>query len=303
MSLSESSTISIRVPATCANLGPGFDSLGLALKLYNHFEVIPADTDGMSIAEGNCVDVAGMSLAPEQNLFFKALNRFYEKLGQQRPTVHVAVEAHIPLARGLGSSSTAIVGGLLAGNILAGEPMSKTELIELATEIEGHADNVAPAVLGGVVLCDGPVAHTLPWPEDWQVAVVVPEEKLLTETARGVLPEKVPMADAVYNMQKAALWTHAVHQRDEAAFQSALADKLHQPYRGPLIPVFEPVAKVAATCGAFGAVVSGAGPSVAVFYPKNATEKLVPELKSLCDGLSAKVLAVSLDDTGAHLRG
>lgn len=273
--------ISLRVPATTANLGPGFDSFGLALKLYNRFEFTPADRDQLYVLPGTCVDVNSLSLNPAENLIFQAIEHYYKDLGETRPALEVGVGAHIPLARGLGSSSTAIVAGISAANILVGSPMNRQELLQLAIKIEGHPDNVAPALLGGCLLCDDTDAYRLPWPEDWHVLIVVPEKPLPTKEARAVMPSAYPLDDAVYSLRKASLLTYSLLQADEQAFTRCLEDKLHQPYRGPLIPEFMPVKTAAQEAGAFGTVISGAGSSLAIFYPETRTQPLCSALNTL----------------------
>jgi homoserine kinase len=299
-----SQEVSIRVPATSANLGPGFDSFGMALALYNRFNVTPTTQDAFSFSPNTCVSVQGVSSEPGESLPFRALERFYQEIAKPRPTLSVEVEAHIPLARGLGSSSSAIVAGLMAGNELEGHPLSRTDLVRLATELEGHPDNVAPAILGGVVLCDPDSgAYSLPWPEGWQVLVVVPEYQLLTEEARRVLPKNISQEDAIFNLRKASLLTYALFQRDEQAFRASLEDRLHQPYRAALIPEFQPIRALALQEGAFGAVMSGAGPSVAVFYSEQVKENLVTQLNTYKEQHTGKlrILQLALSPSGAYI--
>lgn len=308
-----SETLCIRVPATSANLGPGFDTFGLALKCYNRFFLTPAPhgSDQLTFSQNSCVDLAGVCEKPSDSLLFKALDRFYQYLNQARPPIHAEVEAHIPLARGLGSSSSVIVAGLAGANMMEGSPLSIETLLQLATALEGHPDNVAPALLGGAVFCDmsqteGEGSQTtcraLPWPEAWGILVAVPPYRLLTEKARAVLPRTFSREDALFNMRKASLLTYGLLQQDAEAFSKSLDDRLHQPYRSALIPEFEPIRELCAKAGAFGTVISGAGPSVAVFFPKNVHETVMSALVEFQtqNAPDMRILSLSPDRLGAH---
>ena len=280
------------VPATTANMGPGFDSFGMALHLLNRFHILPIETaeSQISIHPANCVDVAGVSLKPDENLFYQSMKRVFSQVQKPLPSAHIQIEAHIPLARGLGSSSSVIVGGVLAANELLKQVydhpgLSPQQMLQVAHEIEGHPDNVAPALLGGAVLCDEDTSNqvttvSLPWPEDWAVGVVVPSYPLLTEKARAVLPKQVLMGDAIANLRKSALLTAALYEANGEWFSKALEDRLHQPYRSALIPEFEILKPLVQQAGGFGTVISGAGPTIAIFYPKAIEEPLLNRLKT-----------------------
>lgn len=294
--------ISLRVPATTANLGPGFDSFGLALKLYNRFEFIPADADRLRILPGTCVDVADLSLDPPENLVFQALDRYYAMLGRERPSLDVGLEVHIPLARGLGSSSTAIAAGVVAANRLNHDALDRHALVALATEIEGHPDNVAPAILGGCMLCDEDRVYPLPWPEDWQILIALPDYPMRTDNARKALPGSYSIHDAIYNLRKASVLTYGILRHDGDAFRQSLYDALHQPFRGPLITEFEPVRQIAVGKGAFGAVISGAGSAIALFFPESVRPALLDELNRYKQEESPdlRLMPLSVDHQGAH---
>lgn len=268
--------ITVRVPATSANIGPCFDSMGLALSLYNSFRCEPAASDHWQLAEASSAqfsdEEAKALQAPKGNLFFAAWQRYFEEAGQKVPTVSVTADIHIPLSRGLGSSSSAIIGGLVAADAWLKQysgsaGMDTATLCALAVSMEGHPDNVAPALYGGVVLGDDAGAFLrLDWPRHWKIAVVVPPYRLETERARAVLPAAVPRADAIFNLRKSALLTYALLKEDAEAMAAALDDKLHQPYRAELIPDFQPIAAIAASHQALGTVISGAGPCLLVVY-------------------------------------
>jgi homoserine kinase len=293
--MSEFTPFKVSVPATTANLGPGFDSFGMALHLLNRFHIKPpeqgqAESHTISIHPANCVDVSGVSLHPAENLFFHSMQTVFQQAQKDIPAIHIQIEAHIPLARGLGSSSSVIVGGVLAANELLKQVhhhpgLSSQQMVQVAHEIEGHPDNVAPALLGGTILCDEDDQNQvttvrLPWPEDWAVCVVVPSYPLLTEKARAVLPKQVSMGDAIANLRKSALLTAALYEANCEWFSKGLEDRLHQPYRSALIPEFEVLKPLVQQTGGFGTVISGAGPTIAMFYPKLIEIQLLDTLKT-----------------------
>ncbi len=259
--------IQLRLPGSTSNLGPGFDALGLALTVYNRLTVRTTSGVGVRIA----VQGAGAGLLPEDttNLFFRAAAETAGRAGKALPGLEVAMENRIPLARGLGSSSTAIVGGVVAANLLVGEPFSGPELLNLATELEGHPDNVSPCLLGGLTVSsfsDGRVEclRALPPPE-LRAVVAVPGFELKTEAARSALPETVSHRDATFNVSRACLVTAALLSGNLQALQAGMQDRLHQPYRAPLIPGFDRVLEAALTAGALGVCLSGAGPTLLAF--------------------------------------
>lgn len=261
-------SFTVSVPATSANLGPGFDSFGMALDWYNHFNFTISQNDRITS------DVPDVPLTPSDNLVFESLGQFFKQAKQERPALHLHIDASIPFARGLGSSSTAIVAGIVAGNYLLGQPFSDATLCQIATEMEGHPDNVVPALLGGIRLYDdqigqeGSVCLDLPWPDDWGIYIIVPPYPVKTEDARRVLPEQPTRDDAIFNLRKASLLTYALINADSDIFSKSLLDKIHQPYRGQLIAEWPEVQRMAETAGALGSVISGSGPTMAVFYPK-----------------------------------
>jgi homoserine kinase len=267
----ENRLVAVRVPATTANMGPGFDSFGLALSLYNrfHVEVGPGiQADALIWSPDNRLPCPEeLTAAPAgENLFFQMLDRLFAEAGCPRPAARISLEVHIPFARGLGSSATAIIGALLAGNLLLESPLPQDVLIRLAVEAEGHPDNVVPALLGNVQLCDDLRAYRLPWPADWAMLVIIPPYKVSTEAARKVLPASVPLSDAVTNLRKASLLTYALMNADAEAFQHSLLDTLHQPARSGLIPDWAALSQMAQDTGALGFVISGSGPTMISFF-------------------------------------
>lgn len=254
--------VHVRVPATSANLGPGFDALGLALALHN--EVEAAEADGVTVrvvGEG-----AGRLPGGPDNVVARGVRLAFDAAGRAFKGVALTCVNRIPPARGLGSSAAAWVGGLVAGNALLGDPLDRAALLTLAARAEGHPDNVAAALLGGLtVSCavgDRVTAVTLPVPPDVRWVVLVPAVSSSTAEARAVLPASVPRADAVFNVQRVALLLAALATGRPALLPAALDDRLHQPYRRRLFPWMEAVADAARGAGALGCVLSGAGPSL-----------------------------------------
>ncbi len=268
----------MRVPATSANLGPGFDALGLALDLFNTLSLSIADADSLRATGEGAAELANYSTT----IAHDAAHRVLRALDCDVAGVHLQMHNAIPLARGLGSSSAAIVGGMLAANAWAqlahSKSLSPRELLEMATQIEGHPDNVAPALMGGLVAaaCEqrgdalAVAAVRVPvkaWP---QFAVWIPDAELSTNKARGVLPDSVSRADAIYNLSRSALLIAALTAGDFDALREALKDKLHQSHRAPLVPGFNAIVGAATQSGAIGATLSGAGPTILAWIAPDA---------------------------------
>jgi homoserine kinase len=254
--------VHVRVPATSANLGPGFDALGLALALHN--EVTATEARGVTVKiDGHG---AGRFSTDGHNAVARGIRLAYEAAGHAFPGAAIACVNHIPPARGLGSSAAACVAGLVAGNALLGAPLSRETLLALATRAEGHPDNAAAALLGGLtVACSGPDgvrALALPVPPTLRWVVLIPDVTSSTADARAVLPASVPRADAVFNVQRVALLLAALQAGERDALRAALDDRLHQPYRLRLFPWMPDVVAAASRAGALGCVLSGAGPSL-----------------------------------------
>ena len=254
--------VHVRVPASSANLGPGFDALGLALGLHNEIDAAEADEVTLTI-EGEGAD----RLAPnERNVVVRAMRMAHEAAGRPFPGCAVRCVNRIPLARGLGSSAAAWVGGLLAGNALAGSPLDADAVLALAARAEGHPDNVAAALLGGLTVAyGGPAgarALSLPVPPALRWVVLVPQVTMATSEARAVLPPSVTRADAVFNVQRVALLLASLQAGRPDLLSVALEDRLHEPYRLRLFPWMLDATAAARGAGALGCVLSGAGPSL-----------------------------------------
>ncbi|MBT9317792.1 homoserine kinase [Leptothoe spongobia] len=284
-------TAQVTVPATTANIGPGFDCLGAALTLYNHFQFTLAETLTITIT-GKEAD--RLSTGPD-NLVYKAFEAVYTHLNKPTPPVHIDIDLHVPLSRGLGSSSTAIVGGLVGANLLAGSPLSQDEIATLATAIEGHPDNVVPALLGGCRLAvhgenDQLTLCQIPWHESIIPIVVIPDFELATAAARRVLPDSYSLADAIFNAAHLALLTQALANGNGDWLTKALCDRIHQPYRKTLIPSYDKIHTAALMAGAWGLVISGAGPTLFAL----ANEKTAP---NVCQTLGQPWQAIDIPCT------
>ena len=260
--------VSIRVPATSANCGSGFDTLGLACTLYNEV------TYEITSSRGFQLEVTGEGaeyLKPcGRNLAFASFLRVWNEVtARERIGLKVTMHNRIPMSRGLGSSSSAIVAGIYAGNILSGNRFNDDELLGFATEIEGHPDNVAPALLGGFTISymDGRKAHSLRVEpaKPLKFIAVVPERRLPTVLARQAIPKTVSHHDAVFNTSRASLLVGALLSGEYQYLASGLEDKLHQPYRAHLIPGLDDVFEAACNAGAYNAIISGAGSTVMAY--------------------------------------
>ena len=270
--------VSIRVPATSANCGSGFDTLGLACTLYNEV------TYEITSSRGFQLEVTGEGaeyLKPcGRNLAFASFLRVWNEVtARERIGLKVTMHNRIPMSRGLGSSSSAIVAGIFAGNILSGNRFNDDELLGFATEIEGHPDNVAPALLGGFTISymDGRKAHSLRVEpaKPLKFIAVVPERRLPTVLARQAIPKTVSHHDAVFNTSRASLLVGALLSGEYQYLASGLEDKLHQPYRAHLIPGLDDVFEAARNAGAYNAIISGAGSTVMAYADVNADHERI----------------------------
>jgi homoserine kinase len=296
-------TAMIRVPATTANLGAGFDCIGAALSLYNEFTLTAIDAPDLVIA------VRGLEAArvntDETNLAYQAFLKLYQRIDRRPPVIQLEIKLGVPLARGLGSSATAIVGGLLGANSLAGSPLSPTEVMQLAIEMEGHPDNVVPALIGGCRLAataaNGWAIADIPWHSSIAVVVAIPNFELSTEAARSVLPTDYSRADAIFNTAHLGLLIRGLETGNPEWLTAALVDRLHQPYRQRLIPGYNDVEQAVIAAGGYGMVISGAGPTLLALSTIESS-LAVAEAMSQAWGthqIVATAQAVALDVQGA----
>lgn len=252
--------IRIQVPATSANLGSGFDSLGIALSMYN--QVWMEEFDGIAIASKD-----GVAIPTDQsNLIYWSASYLYKECGRRFPGLKLVQENNIPMTRGLGSSSACIVAGLLGANRFLGNPLTQHDLVNLACKIEGHPDNTTPAFTGGLVTSaiEGGRVHsvTVPIAAHIRFGLFIPPFELKTETARSALPESYSREDAVYNLSRSALMTAALFSGSLENLRVAVQDRLHQPYRTQFIPGLDTVFRTSYELGSYGTYISGAGPTV-----------------------------------------
>jgi homoserine kinase len=264
----------IRVPATTANLGAGFDCIGAALSLYNEFTFTPIETENLVIA------VQGLEAAKvhtdASNLAYQAFLKLYGRIDRSPPVIQLEIKLGVPLARGLGSSATAIVGGLLGANAVAGNPLSPAEVMQLAIEMEGHPDNVVPALIGGCRLAatsaSGWAIADIPWHDSVVPVVAIPDFELSTSEARSVLPTEYSRADAIFNTAHLGLMVRGLETGNAEWLSAALTDRLHQPYRQKLIPGYTDVEQAVVAAGGYGMVISGAGPTLLALTSKERAE-------------------------------
>ncbi|MGD0014384.1 MAG: homoserine kinase [Bryobacteraceae bacterium] len=295
---------SLRVPASSANLGPGFDALGLALGIYldcrfrasERLEIRASGRDAAAIP------------TDDSNLIWRTAQTVAADVDETMPPIELEIRNDIPLGKGLGSSAAALTAGVVIADQILGLGWKPLRVLDEAARIEGHPDNVAACVLGSIVAAaidsGGAVrAVRLDLPERFAVAVVVPDFELPTVTARAVLPDSCSRADAIFNIQRAALLIAALATGSTGAFPAALDDRLHQSYRAPLVPGLEEILRLRAP-GLLGCVLSGAGPSILVFYERGYEQvcDLVRQVFAL-HGRAAEVLWTEIAPRGYELSG
>lgn len=289
--------IKVKVPATSANLGPGFDTLGLALDLYNTFIF-------EEISKGLEISGCDQQFNNEQNLVYTSMVRTFEKIGYKVDGLRINMDCNIPVARGLGSSAACILGGVMGANGLAGLPLSKQEILHIATEIEGHPDNVAPALFGGLVVSimeDKEVyCNQIDVAKGIKLVALVPDFTLSTKEARAVLPAKIDFKDAIYNVGRVSLLLSAFSNGRFDLLKYGVKDSLHQPYRGKLIPGFSDIFKKCEELECFGVYLSGAGPTIMAMINKDNNE-FIREIKNFLHDLNYNwdVIKLELDLCGA----
>ena len=287
-----------RIPASSANLGPGFDCFGIAWQCYNEIEFIPRE-------EGLVISGCEEKYCNEDNLAYKAYRAVMAWAGQRESGLEIRFgRTDIPVSRGMGSSAALIVGGVVAANAIHGLELSGSELLAIATSVEGHPDNIAPALFGGftVSAMDGIAAVTTHFPisEKLFFTLLIPDFELSTELARSVLPEKVSRQDAIFNISRSALLIKALERGDRQLMRIALEDKLHQPYRTKLIQGFETAEAAAKKLDAMGICISGAGSTLLCIADRpEFSAEMEKELKESLPGW--KVLGVKPDLQGVKM--
>lgn len=291
--------IKVRVPATTANCGPGFDTLGLALNMYNTFIFEEID---------NGLEILG---APDKynnkdNLIYRSMIKTFDKIGYRNRGIRIIVEADIPVSRGLGSSAACIVAGIIGASKIANQDLKKEDILEIATEIEGHPDNVAPAIFGGLVisLVDGPniLYNKLDIINDFKFIALIPEFSLSTEQARNVLPETIDYRDAVDNVGRVSMLLSALVNGRSDLLKYSLKDNLHQPYRGKLIENYFDIIEKCKEFDVLGSYLSGAGPTIMCLVENN-NDEFNKNIKMYLDTLDRKwnLIELELDNEGSKI--
>lgn len=297
-------SVSVKVPASTANLGPGYDVFGMALSLYNKITVEKAEMNQVTISGEKADDSLPLN---ENNLVLSSIKAFYDHINKECPKFNVNIECNIPLASGMGSSSTAILGGIAAANKLEGEPLTLDQLATLAWQIEGHPDNTTPALLGGFVMSaitdeNKLVYKKLVWPEEWKIIISHPDFKLSTQKARAILPDQVPLKDAIFNVSCGSFFVSAVCTRDSEALKRSLDDKLHQPYRSKLVPGLIEIMKELKNKDVLGTVLSGAGPSICIITKADNKDEIVKAITSIWEkeNIGCEFFFPEVDNNGVH---
>lgn len=294
--------VRVQVPASTANLGPGFDCLGMALKLFNIVEMAKTKS-GLAIE----VVGEGRNDIPRDttNIVYQCARQVFEKAGYFPPGLRIKLHNNIPVSRGLGSSAAAIVGGLVAANVIAGGKLSLEQILKLAIQKEGHPDNVTPALIGGITV----YAHSedevrylkINPPSGLRAVIVIPDFSLSTKDAREALPKQINMEDAVFNISRTALLVAALQKGDFDLLGVAMEDRLHQCYRAGLVPGMRKVFAAARLAGARGIALSGAGPSLLALTDKN-PDLIARVMKEtfLQSGITARAVMLDPSPTGAR---
>lgn len=283
----------VKVPASTANLGPGFDTLGMALDLYEWIEMGFAEQTKIHLFGDQVEGIA----TDKTNLIYKVAQLVFEKAGVQHPELEIAMYSDIPLTRGLGSSAAAIVGGLAAANALIGSPLSDDTLFQLATELEDHPDNVGASLFGGLVVAfwDGQRAEYIRVEPDerLEVLVAIPHFQLATEKARHVLPREQSLTNAVFNVGHSSVLVAALCTGRLDMIPRAMKDALHQPYRAALVPGLAKILAEATDHGALGVALSGAGPTMLALVDRSSSRKAELE-QFLLDTLATEQIEATL---------
>jgi homoserine kinase len=301
-------TVRVRVPASTANLGPGFDAIGMAFQLYTDITMQINDVTEIRLLG----EELGSLPADKSNLLYQTAAHLFRLADHPVPELYIEVKTEAPLTRGLGSSASAIVGALTAANLLAGEPFTREELFAVASDMEGHPDNVGASLFGGIIVATMPeqgAKHVpyvrFPVPEGLKTLVVIPDYRLSTDQARHVLPDSYSKADLVYNVGHSSLLVAALAQGRLDLLAQAMRDRIHQPYRAPMVPGLTEMLTEATRHGALGAALSGAGPTTLFFY---SGEDEKESLLAFIEGIMAKYrisyrsMELSADEHGVQIQ-
>jgi len=295
----------VQVPATTANLGVGFDTFGLALNLYNTFTFKKAEAFSFQTSPNSPIQLPAIPPQTDcpSNLIFDTLSLFYKTINQPLTPINVEATVNIPLGRGLGSSATAVVAALVGCNQLEGNLLSTQALLELAIAIEGHPDNVAPALLGGFQLCDAQTAIPVEWCKTWQFLALVPTFQTETEASRKTLPETYPRSTVVEALRNSAMFIQAVQTQNATVLKTIFErDTIHEPYRGQVITHFNAIRKALTHHPAvLGTVISGSGPTVLICYEQTAQAEILELVETVAKPFGLTLLPLTIDLTGAQI--
>ena len=294
--------IYVRVPATSANMGPGFDSLGIALGFYNTIRI--SEIESGIVVYNNSKEYIPVG---EKNLIYRAICRVFDEVGYEKKGIKIIQNSEIPVTRGLGSSSACIIGGMLAANVISGRKLTYNRILDLATEFEGHPDNVTPALFGGFCVAateNGKTVYTSnKLNPKLKAAVIVPDFFLSTKVSRGTLPENVTLKDASYNISRASLLTSALINGKYDDLKFAVSDRLHQNFRKENIPNFDEIMEKSYDLGAKATYLSGSGPTIVSLISENYDE-FENGMKEFLNSLEGKwnIRVCPIDNVGAILK-
>jgi len=290
--------IKIKVPASMSNLGAGFDTFGLAVNLYNIFDI--------KSSKDFSVKFVDLEIKDEENLFLKVFYRCIELFKKEKLPLEITIKTEIPFSRGLGSSSSAIIGAIKAFDAIYDKKLEHDDIFKIAYEFEPHPDNLVPALMGGFNVClkdeEQTFFNTIDFPKELKIIAIIPHINILTEQARKILPKSIDIKDAIYNIQRSNLLVSSLINKRFELLKEAVQDKLHQPYRKSLIPFYENIELLAYENGAKAVFISGSGSTVGVFCLEN--EEIIGKtctefLKS--KGVESTYKILSVDEEGASL--
>ncbi len=272
------SKFTVKVPASTSNLGPGFDVIGLALNLYNQYTFELLNKPGSELEYSSNVSPNEVPYSKD-NLVYRAFDYLFRKESKETPSIKIHFAADIPTTGGFGSSSTAILAGLMAANKIMGEPYDKSKVLKIGTQLDGHPDNITPAMLGGLIVCVYADAQhhyvQLPWDQNLFFVAITPDFKVPTADARAVLPSQIDFQDAVFNLGYSSLLVAALATKNTNVLKQCFKDRLHQHYRAKLVPGMQYVLDTGVEAGAIGTMLSGAGSTLIAVVDNQKTAETV----------------------------
>ncbi len=306
----KNSGITIRVPASIANFGPGFETVALAIKTYLNLKVkVQAPRKNQGIEIHTVGSEAALLPTDNTNLIARVIEQVWPQDPGFLSCLSITIDSEIPIASGLGSSAAATVAGVTAAMALSGMRLEKGEIFERAAKIEGHADGACAAVFGGFAMCAPNIVpgdmlpRKLMWPEKWSILAAIPAYKVYSKKARATLPASVSHKDAVINVQKMALLIEAIAAGDDDAMRAALRDKLHEPYKSKLVPELSELRKFLQNSEAIGTVLSGSGPAIVSVVDRENKESLLLKLNDWSQNrkVPVRIQELEVDDNGLYV--